>query len=77
MGKKLFMVPTTTMSGIANAVTPAPWSDEWVAMADFGTGYVQIWRLGEEKGTGGVNASPVARVDILDGGCCANAIWLD
>jgi carboxy-cis,cis-muconate cyclase len=73
--QRLFMIPTTTVNGIANAVAPAPFSDEWMALADNPTGYVQIWRLGD-KGNG-TTAVPVARVDIKDGGCCANAIWYD
>jgi len=71
---KLFTIPTTTTSGIANAVAPAFFSDEWVAMADYGLGYVQMWRFTEgSKPT----AKAVARVDIADGGCCANVLWYD
>jgi len=71
---KLFTVPTTTTGGIANAVSPAFFSDEWVAMADYGIGYVQMWRF--KDGTN-PTAKAVARVDIGEGGCCANAIWYD
>ncbi|RYP00532.1 hypothetical protein DL766_003604 [Monosporascus sp. MC13-8B] len=80
-GKRpLFMVPTTTRGGIANSVSPAPWSDEFVAMTDFGTGYVQIRKMTTTKIDGGVDevgAAAVARVDIPDGGCCANVICYD
>jgi carboxy-cis,cis-muconate cyclase len=78
ISKRLFMVPTTTTNGIANAVTPAPFDDQWVALADNPTGYVQIWQL--KTGSGRYTNSTavrVARVDIPDGGCCANAIWYD
>jgi carboxy-cis,cis-muconate cyclase len=79
--KRLFMMPTTTVGGIANAISPAPWASEWSALTDIGTGYVQIWKMSEEKaGDHGIEygtAVAVARVDINDGGCCANAIWLD
>ncbi|RYP05148.1 hypothetical protein DL764_004002 [Monosporascus ibericus] len=76
----LFIVPTTTPGGIANSVSPAPWSDEFVAMTDFRTGYVQIWKMTTKKMDGAmdkVGAAAVARVDIPDGGCCANVIWYD
>ncbi|KAH8893006.1 3-carboxy-cis,cis-mucoante lactonizing enzyme [Thozetella sp. PMI_491] len=80
--KRMFMVPTTTKGGIANAIAPAPWGPAWAAMADFGTGYVQMWRMtGRNESTDGVveytSATAVARVDISDGGCCANVAWYD
>ncbi|KAK7995563.1 carboxy-cis cis-muconate cyclase [Apiospora arundinis] len=78
--EQLFRVPTTTLNGVANAISPAPWSEDWAAMTDIGTGYVQMWRMertGEGDGTVRTTARDVARVDIKDGGCCANAIWYD
>jgi hypothetical protein len=36
------MVPTTSINGIANAIAPAPFNDEWVALTDYRIGYVQI-----------------------------------
>ncbi|RYP92307.1 hypothetical protein DL770_001620 [Monosporascus sp. CRB-9-2] len=75
----LFMVPTTTGDGIANSVSPAPWSDEFVTMTDFGAGYVQIWKMTTKMDgvMDGVGAAAVARIDIPDGRCCANVIWYD
>lgn len=79
--KRMFRVPTTTLGGIANAVSPAPWGSEWAAMTDYSKGYVQVWRMiGKKMGVYGVeysSAKAVARVDIADGGCCANTIWYD
>ncbi|KAK8096550.1 carboxy-cis-cis-muconate cyclase [Apiospora kogelbergensis] len=78
--EQLFRVPTTTLDGIANAISPAPWSEDWAAMTDVGTGYVQMWRMERTEGDGGVvatTARDVARVNIPDGGCCANVIWYD
>jgi carboxy-cis,cis-muconate cyclase len=78
--KKMFMVPTTTKGGWANAISPAPWSDEYAAMTDLPNGYVQIWKLdGKTETSNGVEystAKAVARVDIGDGGCCANVVWV-
>lgn len=79
--KRMFRVPTTTVGGIANAISPAPWGSEWAAMTDVPNGYVQIWKMTGKKegdhGTEYTSAEAVARVDIADGGCCANAIWYD
>ncbi|KAB5566264.1 Lactonase, 7-bladed beta-propeller-domain-containing protein [Coniochaeta sp. 2T2.1] len=79
--KRMFRKETTTVGGIANMVSPAPWSNEWVALTDIGTGYVQVWKMGQKKegrhGTEYGNAEALARVDIKDGGCCAVAIWFD
>jgi carboxy-cis,cis-muconate cyclase len=68
---QLFQDETTSSGGAANSVAPSPFSDEFVALTDSATGFVEIWQLGSE----GLSASVVARVDIEDGGCCANAVW--
>ena len=52
-------------------MAPSTFSDEFVALTDSATGFVQIWQLGSE----GTEASVVAQVNIEDGGCCANAVW--
>ncbi|KAE9377386.1 3-carboxy-cis,cis-mucoante lactonizing enzyme [Stipitochalara longipes BDJ] len=74
--KKLFSVPITDANTNAVAISPAPFDDQWAALAD--QGYVQIWQL--KNGTGryaNTTGAPVATVKIPDGGCCANAIWYD
>ncbi|OMP89293.1 Carboxy-cis,cis-muconate cyclase [Diplodia seriata] len=70
--KQLFLTNTTTSGGSANAVTPAPFSDEFVALTDTQEEFVQVWRY-----VNGTKAEVVARLDLQDGGCCANAVWLD
>ncbi len=71
------MVPTTTVGGIANQVSPATFSDEWMALSDYPKGYVEIWQVKKSTKWNGTTAVPVAKVDIGDGGCCANTIWYD
>ncbi|CZR56947.1 related to carboxy-cis,cis-muconate cyclase [Phialocephala subalpina] len=66
---QLFLTPTTNSGGTANSVAPSTFSDKYVALTDSSLGFVEIW------GFEGTNASVVARVDIEDGGCCANAVW--
>jgi carboxy-cis,cis-muconate cyclase len=74
--RKLFMVPTTGANGNVAAVSPASFDDQYVALVD--SGHVQNWQM--KNGTGryvNTTAVPIAKEDISDGGCCANAIWYD
>lgn len=76
-GAPLFRVPTMTRT---NAIAPAPWSEDWAAVADAGTGYIEMWHIEEtqsDDNTTTKTARGVARVDIPDGGCCGNVIWYD
>ncbi|KAL8383447.1 hypothetical protein RB595_010579 [Gaeumannomyces hyphopodioides] len=79
--KHMFQERTTTTGGYANAISPAPFGDEWAAMTDVPSGYVQMWRMTGRAETGlGIEyagAEAVAKVDIVDGGCCANVVWYD
>jgi len=71
--RQLFLMETTTSGGSANAVTPAPFGDEWVALTDTEKGLVQIWRFDVVK----EEVEVVAEVGIPVGRCCANAVWYD
>ncbi|KAI5778397.1 Lactonase, 7-bladed beta-propeller-domain-containing protein [Geopyxis carbonaria] len=77
IARMVVRVPTAgTVEGYLNQLSPSPWSDEWVAMADYkptGDGYVAMWRFDEVAET----VEMVARVDVDDGGCCANVVWYD
>ncbi|KAJ5540410.1 hypothetical protein N7494_005486 [Penicillium frequentans] len=68
---QLFLDPTTTSGAMSNAVAPSTFSDNFVALTDSEKGFVQIWKF--------VNGSTevVATLNLQDGGCCANAVWLD
>ncbi|CAJ2512503.1 Uu.00g055180.m01.CDS01 [Anthostomella pinea] len=66
-----FLLPTTSTGGAANSVAPSPFSDRFVALTDSSVGFVEIWELAED----GQAASVVAHIDLVDGGCCANAVW--
>ncbi|KAJ5684972.1 hypothetical protein N7536_007591 [Penicillium majusculum] len=68
---QLFLTPTTTSGGMANAVAPSTSSDEFVALTDSEKGFIQIWRFT------GCWTEVVATLDLRDGGCCANAVWYD
>ncbi|KAK5655199.1 hypothetical protein OQA88_6098 [Cercophora sp. LCS_1] len=77
--KRMFMIPTSTVGGWANAISPAGFSDEYAAMTDYPTGYVEMFKMegGVETEDGLVyeTARSVGKVEIADGGCCANVIW--
>ena len=77
--KRMFMVPTSVGPGAALAVSPAHWSDEYVAVSYNPGGDVEILKLeGRKETENGVEyktASVVAKLGIGDTGCCANMIW--
>ncbi|KAI1408030.1 hypothetical protein F5Y13DRAFT_173407 [Hypoxylon sp. FL1857] len=72
LGKQFFLVETTNSGGFANAVTPSPFDDAIVAITDNSTGFIEVWKMDDDK----AGAKAVAHLDINDrGGCCANAVW--
>ncbi|OCL01207.1 putative carboxy-cis,cis-muconate cyclase, partial [Glonium stellatum] len=73
--EQILMVPTSSVGGSANSVAAAFFSDQFVALTDYPTGYVEIWQMNNAASK--FTAKPIARVDIKDGGCCANAVWYD
>jgi carboxy-cis,cis-muconate cyclase len=78
--KQIFMHPTASFGSVSNAVTAAPWSDEYFLVTDTPGGYVEVWKVdGREETELGVeysSARAVARVDV-GRGCCANALWVN
>lgn len=70
--EQFFITPTTNSGGYANAVSPSPFDDAIVALTDNSTGFVEIWKMDDDK----ASAKAIAHLDIKDGnGCCANAVW--
>ncbi|ETS77426.1 hypothetical protein PFICI_11300 [Pestalotiopsis fici W106-1] len=67
-----FLTHTSTSGGGSNAVAPSPSTDRYAALMDSSKGFVEIWELAEDAS----NATIVAHLDLADGGCCANAVWL-
>ncbi|KAK8112491.1 hypothetical protein PG984_013017 [Apiospora sp. TS-2023a] len=76
----LFRAATTMRT---NAIAPAPWSEDWAAVADAGTGSVEIWHIEEtttqndDNVTATATMKSVARVNLPEAGCCGNVIWYD
>ncbi|KAL1959502.1 hypothetical protein VTO42DRAFT_1947 [Malbranchea cinnamomea] len=69
--RQLFINPTPTSGGHSNAVSPCPFSDEWLALTDDQDGWVEIYRWKGEY------LARVAHLDIPDPGFGMNAIWYD
>ena len=69
--RQICLNPTPTSGGHSNAVSPCPWSDEWLAMCDDEQGFVEIYRWKDEF------LGRVARLDIKEPGFGMNAIWYD
>ncbi|XXH04502.1 hypothetical protein Hte_010918 [Hypoxylon texense] len=70
--QQYFLTETTNSGGYANAVSPSPFDDGLVAITDNSTGFIEMWKMDDDK----AGAKVVAHLDIDDdGGCCANAVW--
>lgn len=69
--RQLCMNPTPTSGGHSNAVSPCPWSDEWLALTDDQDGFIEIYRWKDEW------MARVARCDVKEPGFGMNAIWYD
>lgn len=69
--RQICMNPTPTSGGHSNAVSPCPWTDEWLALTDDEKGGVEIYRWHEEF------LARVARLEIHEPGFGMNAIWYD
>jgi carboxy-cis,cis-muconate cyclase len=69
--RQICLNPTPTSGGHSNAVSPCPWSDEWLALTDDEKGGIEIYRWQDEF------LARVARLDIGEKGFGMNAIWYD
>ena len=69
--RQICLNPTPTSGGHSNAVSPCPWSDEWLALCDDEKGWVEIYRWHDEL------LGRVAHLDIREPGFGMNAIWYD
>ena len=69
--RQLFLNPTPTSGGHSNAVSPADWSDEWLALTDDQEGWIEIYRWRDEF------LSRACRLRIPEPGFGMNAIWYD
>ena len=69
--RQICLNPTPTSGGHSNAVSPCPWTDEFLALCDDEKGWVEIYRWHEEF------LGRVAHCDVKEPGFGMNAIWYD
>lgn len=69
--RQICLQPTSTSGGHSNAVSPCPWTDEWLALTDDQVGGVEIHKWQDEY------LFRVARLDVKEPGFGMNAIWYD
>ncbi|KAF2126689.1 3-carboxy-cis,cis-mucoante lactonizing enzyme [Dothidotthia symphoricarpi CBS 119687] len=67
--EQLFITPTTGSGGSANAVSPAPFSEEYYAITDSGSNFLEMWKIGDD----GKSAAAVAHLGL--NGAPANVVW--
>ncbi|KAI1859034.1 hypothetical protein JX265_010511 [Neoarthrinium moseri] len=65
--EQLFLTPTTNSGGSANAVSPAAFAEDYFAITDSGSNFVEVWKIE------GADATAVAHVDLATGP--ANVVW--
>ncbi|KAL1597874.1 hypothetical protein SLS60_008361 [Paraconiothyrium brasiliense] len=69
--EQLFLLPTTASGGSANAVAPAPFGEEYFAITDSGSNFVEVWKIDED----GKGAASVAHLGL--GAGPANVVWVN
>ncbi|KAF2646077.1 3-carboxy-cis,cis-mucoante lactonizing enzyme [Massarina eburnea CBS 473.64] len=69
ISEQLFLLPTTASGGSANAVAPAPFSEDYFAITDSGSNFVEMWKIADD----GKSAAAVAHLDLQAGP--ANVVW--
>ncbi|KAE9968846.1 hypothetical protein EG328_007198 [Venturia inaequalis] len=69
--EQLFLTPTTDSGGFANAVEPAAFSEQFFAITDSGSNFVEVWEI--DEGVNGTSASAVAHLGLGSGP--ANVKW--
>ncbi|KAI0014100.1 3-carboxy-cis,cis-mucoante lactonizing enzyme [Xylariaceae sp. FL0662B] len=69
--EQLFLLPTTNSGGAANAISPAKFSEDYFAITDSGSNFIEVWKIDESET--GTTASAVAHLDIAEGP--ANVVW--
>lgn len=69
--EQLFLLPTTNSGGSANAVSPAPFSEDYFAITDSGSNFLEIWKMNATSSE--TTAAPVAHLALQSGP--ANVVW--
>lgn len=68
---QLFLRETTNSGGSSNAVSPAGFSEEFFAIVDASSNFVEVWKMLDE----GSGAEVVSHLDLSGGSLPANVVW--
>lgn len=69
--RQLCLQATSSSGGHSNAVSPCPWTDDFLALTDDTVGFIEMYRWSHEK------LEVVARCEVHEPGFGMNAIWYD
>lgn len=67
--EQLFLTETTGSGGSSNSVTSAPFGEEYFAITDSGSNFVEVWKVNGSFG------EPVAHLDLAAGP--SDVVWFD
>ena len=68
---QLFLTRTTGSGGASNSISPAIFSEQYFAIADAESNFVEVWKLDDNE----TAASVAAHLDTEDSP--ANLVWVD
>jgi carboxy-cis,cis-muconate cyclase len=69
--EQLFLLPTTASGGSANAISPAEFSEDYFAITDSGSNFIEMWKI--VASSEGTTAISVAHLATVNGP--ANVVW--
>ncbi|KAF8847988.1 3-carboxy-cis,cis-mucoante lactonizing enzyme [Acephala macrosclerotiorum] len=72
--EQLFVTETTGSGGSANSVTAAPFGEEYFAITDSGSNFVEVWMI-TANGTSSATGKAVAHLDLASGP--SDVVWFD
>ena len=71
---QLFLTETTGSGGSANSVTSAPFGEEYFALIDSGSNFVEVWQI-IANGSSSATGKAVANLDLATGP--SDVVWFD
>jgi carboxy-cis,cis-muconate cyclase len=72
--EQLFFTETTGSGGSANSITAAPFGEEYSAITDSGSNFVELWMIAL-NGKDSATEKPIAHLDLSSGPSAV--VWFD
>ncbi|KAJ4361496.1 hypothetical protein N0V95_001833 [Ascochyta clinopodiicola] len=69
--EQLFITPSTASGGGANAVSPALFSEDYFAITNNGTNFIEMWKISKD----GKKAAAIAHLEASN--YPANVVWVN